>query len=343
MTKDTHTTDPGRSRPTREELDEIAVGAEGLFEHPNLVPGVSARGLSPREMVAATHEPREDQTQDPGLFTVETPLIAIGKDGIQLLRKQYTGLDMLPLTTGPKNRLRRDLVMRYNRAELARGILREIVVLERDAQGVYTELGRATRSDVFRQDTDYSVVLRERAGYVQRLFESVKLDTEQFHRIESGSAALEELVSAIHARERLQRKSRQKAIVSTARWDSGTRSSPEADADYEAMRANRPEAVPDIESDVPDELRLADVITGAGPMGEDGGLPSPRGSRGGKEQSTGSKTSVAGKGAAAQLVAPARDGAADETAESVPPLAGGSTGLADLLSSAPLTLDNDDS
>ena len=193
-------------------------------------------------MVAATYERREDQTQDPLLFMVEVPLNAIGKKGIELLGKYYTGLDLLPLTTGPKNRLRRDLLMRYNRAELARGILKEIVVLERDAQGVYAELGRATRSDLFRQDTDYSVVLRERARYVEHLLERVRLDTDQFHRIESGTKAMEELADAIHARERFQRRSRQRAIVSTPRWDAASSPTAESDADYQAMQASRPQA-----------------------------------------------------------------------------------------------------
>ena len=341
MTNDKDANGFGPSGPTHEEFEEIAAGAEALFEHPNMVPGASARGLSPREMVAATHEPREDQTQDPGLFMVETPLNAIGKDGIQLLRKQFTGLDMLPLTTGPKNRIRRDLVMRYNRAELARGILKEIVVLERDAQGVFTELGRATRSDLFRQDTDYSVVLRERARYIQRLVESVKLDTEQFHRIESGTEALEDLASAIHARERFQRKTRQKPIVSTARWDTGTRPRPEADADYEAMQANRPEAAPDSDSGVPDELRLADLITGAGPLGEDQESSSSKGSGGRKKRSRKTKTSAASSGAGDQETAAGADALDREQEESLPPIAGGSAGLADLLSGPAITPDDD--
>jgi hypothetical protein len=331
----------GPSRPTHEQLEEIAAGAEILFEDPNMVPGISARGLSPREMVAATHEPREVQTQDPGLFMVETPLNAIGKDGIQFLRKQFTGLDLLPITTGPKNRLRRDLVMRYNRAELARGVLKEIVVLERDAQGVYTELGRATRSDVFRQDTDYSVVLRERAQYIQHLLESVKMDTEQFHRIESGTEALEELARAIQARQRIQRKTRQKPIVSTARWDTGTRPRPEADADYEAMQANRPEAAPDSDPEVPDELRLADVITGAGPLGEDHKSSSSKGSGGRKKRSKKTKASAASRGAGDQETAAEADALDREQNESLPPIAGGSVGLADLLSGPAITPDDD--
>ncbi len=327
MTKETDATSFGRSGPTRKDIEEIVTGAD-LFEHPNIVPGAPARGLSPREMVAATYEAREDQTQSPGLFMVETPLNAIGKDGIQFLRKQYTGLDLIPLTTGPKNRLRQDLMMRYNRAELARGVLEEIVVLERDAQGVYTELGRARRSDVFRQDTDYSVVLRERAHYVQRLVETVKLDKEQFHRIESGTKALEELASAIHARERLQRKNRKEPIVSAARWDIDTPPTPEVDADYAAMKANRPEAASD--SGAPDDLRLADLITGAGPLGESHESASIKGSRGRKKM---------GKKASER---PAAEPAAStgEDDEGVLPMNGGTAGLADLLSDSPVPPDD---
>lgn len=342
MTKPTNSPELRFSGPTGQELEEIAAGAEILFEQPNMAPGVPVRGLSPREMIAATHEPREDQTQDPLLFMVEVPLNAIGKDGVQLLRKQYTGLDMLPLTTGPKHRLRRDLIMRYNRAELARGVLKEIVVLERDAQGVYTELGRATRSDIFRQDTDYSVVLRERAHYVQRLVESVGLDTEQFHRVESGTTALEELASAIHARERFQRRSRQKAIVARPRWDSEAPPNPETEADYGAMHASRPEVAADVESVVPSQIRLADVITGSDPFSEDELKPTRR-PRGRQARPQRAKSSGDGRMSAKRATPSRSEVGQDDEPGSVPLIAGGLSGLADLLNSAPLSRDDDDS
>jgi hypothetical protein len=295
-------------------LAEIADAAEGLFEHPNMVAGHAARHLSPREMIEATREPRHDQTQDELLWLTETPLVAIDKDGIDLLRKTFTGLDMLVLTTGPKGRLRRDLVLRYNRAELARGILKQLVVLERDSNGVYSELGRATRSDVFRQDTDYSVVLRERAAYIQELTSKVKLDAESYMRIESGTRSVEDLVGAIHARERFQRRARQKPIVASPRWE---RNGPpaEAEADYGTMWKNRPD-VGELQP-VPAELRLADVIGGG--------------------DTANSPTSAHGIHSQAKKRAKERKAVQDRTEEPTTlPLAGGPAGLADLLSSAPI-------
>lgn len=347
MSKSKNPSQTAAKQAAVEEVDEVAARAEILFEHPNMVPERPGRRLSPREMVAATHEPRAGQTQDSLLWMTETPLNAIDKDGIDLLRRTFTGLDLLPLTTGPKNRLRRDLVMRYNRAELARGILKEIVVLERDSQGVYHELGRAQRSDVFRQDVDFSVVLRERARYIDELLEKVHLDQEAFVRLEAGTSSLEDLVGAIQARERFQRRARPKAIVSTPRWDSTKSARPEADADYEAMMANRPEAAERSADAVPAELRLADVIAGATTSdgSSSGGAGAQVRKSDGRKKSSRKKSSRK-KSERAKSEGRKKtglpSGSEPEDIDAVPPLAGGATSLADLLSSAPLPSDEDD-
>lgn len=306
---------------------QIAAAAEGLFEHPNMVPGHSPRHLSPREMIEATREPRHDQTQDELLWLTETPLVAIDKNGIDLLRKTFTGLDMMPLTTGPKGRLRRDLVLRYNRAELARGVLKELVVLERDRHGVYTELGRATRTDVFRQDTNYSVVLRERAAYIEELVNKVKLDAESYVRIEAGTRSVEELVGAIHARERFQRRVRHKPIVASPRWERNGLTA-EAEADYQAMMDARPDAAEP--EPVPAELRLADVIGGA--------EASKEATQAAETAGRGKKRSIDRKGSPGGQKSRNRRPAARVRSEEIntPRLAGGTATLADLLSSAPI-------
>jgi hypothetical protein len=303
-------------------MSQIVAAAEELFEHPNMVPGHPPRHLSPREMINATREPRRDQTQDELLWLTETPLVAIDKNGIDLLRKTFTGLDMLPLTTGPKGRLRRDLVLRYNRAELARGVLKELVVLERDRHGVYTELGRATRTDVFRQDTDYSVVLRERAAYIEELVNKVKLDGESYVRIEAGTQSVEELVGAIHARERFQRRVRNKAIVSSPRWERNGHTA-QAEADYVTMMRARPDA--EEPEPIPAELRMADVIGGA----EEASRPTRPTRSVGREK----KCSKGRKGPTRRRGTSDTRGGSKESI--TPPLATGSAGLADLLSSAP--------
>lgn len=307
-------------------MAQIAAAAEGLFEHPNMVPGHPPRHLSPREMIEATREPRHDQTQDELLWLTETPLVAIDKNGIDLLRKTFTGLDMLPLTTGPKGRLRRDLVLRYNRAELARGVPKEVVVLERDGHGVYTELGRATRTDLFRQDTDYSVVLRERAAYIEELVNKVKLDAESYVRIEAGTRSVEDLVGAIHARERFQRRAKHKPIVASPRWERNGHTA-EAEADYERMMRDRPHAAEP--EPVPAELRMADIIGGAeasSPPERSTGSTG-RAKKGAKRNKSGTRHPKPHRGK------PAASGSKES---STPPLAAGPTGLADLLSSAPI-------
>jgi hypothetical protein len=318
---------PDRERELSK-MTQIAAAAEGLFEHPNMVPGHPPRHLSPRGMVEATREPRHDQTQDELLWLTETPLVAIDKDGIDLLRKVFTGLDLLPLTTGPKTRLRRDLVLRYNRAELARGVLKEIVVLERDAQGVYTELGRATRSEVFRQDTDYSVVLRERAAYIEDLVSKVKLDAESYVRIERGTQSVEELVGAIHARERFQRRARHKPIVASPRWERNGLTV-EGEADYVKMMDDRPAAAEP--EPVPAELRLADVIGGAAAATPTKHAAESAGRAKKRPKENKSATSAQKKLRSGR---PTTRGRSKDI--NAPPLVGGSVGLADLLSSSPL-------
>lgn len=308
-------------------MARIAAAAEGLFEHPNMVPGHPSRHLSPREMIEATREPRPDQTQDELLWLTETPLVAIDKNGIDFLRKTFTGLDMLHLTTGPKGRLRRDLVLRYNRAELARGILREIVVLERDRYGVYTELGRAKRTDVFHADTDYSVVLRERAAYIEELVNKVKLDGQSYVRIEAGTQSVEELVDAIHARERFQRRAKQKPIVASPRWERNGHTV-EGEADYGTMMDDRPDAAEP--EPIPAELRLADVIGGA----ESSSATKRPTASAGREKKSAKRHKSGTRQPKPRSGKPAARGGSKES--SSPPLAGGPAGLADLLSSAPI-------
>jgi hypothetical protein len=331
---------PPAVAPGDVDLEGLARDAAVLFEHPNMVPGVPARGLSPREMIEATYEPRFDQTQDPHLFMIEEPLNAIGKKGVTLLRKKFTGLDLLPLTTGSKDRLRRDLVIRYNRAQLARGVLKEIVILERDPQGVYNELARATRSDLLNQELDNSVFLRERAHYVAQLVENVRLDAEQLLRIETGTAAVEDLVGAIRARERFQRRNHPDPVVSKPRFDLGARPSPEAEVDYGTMTKGRPDAIDNTAVEITgEELGFGDVIAGLYAPGP----PAPRAgstSRG-RTKGTSSKKPVRGKKGSKARGSAAATPAQEQDQPAVPPLAGGSAGLADLLSSAPVNTEDD--
>ena len=49
MTSYHETPDAEPTEPTRRTIEEIAAGAEVLFEQPHMLPGVSPRGLSPRE------------------------------------------------------------------------------------------------------------------------------------------------------------------------------------------------------------------------------------------------------------------------------------------------------
>lgn len=339
MTEYMNTPEADREEQVRETISELAERAEILFEHPNLNPKTPARNLSPKEMVAATHERRLDQTQDELLWLTETPVGAIDKDGIDLLRKTYTGLDMIPLTTGRKGQPRRDLVMRYNRAELARGVLKEIVVLQRDSEGVYQELGRAVRSDLFRQDTDYSVVLRERAKYVDEAMKKVTLHQEDYVRLKRGTDALEDLVSAVQARERFQRRSRPEPVVSSPLYANSERANPESEADYDEMMQNRPEAADEDSSPaVPVEHRVADIITGS--EGDEDDSDDPSGERASSKD--GQVPSGSAEDSSESDATASPESGTDEAAGN--PLAGGSAGLADLIASAPIedTHDDDD-
>jgi hypothetical protein len=331
MKEPTNTPHADREEQVREAISELAERTEILFEHPNLNPKTPGRSLSPKEMIAATHEPRADQTQDPLLWLTETPLVAVDKDGIDLLRRTYTGLDMMPLTTGRKGQPRRDLVMRYNRAELARGVLKEIVVLQRDSQGVYEELGCAVRSDVFRQDTDYSVVLRERAKYVEEAMKKVTLHREDYVRLERGTDALEDLVSAVQARKRFQRRSRPEPVVCSPRFANSEGSHAESQADYDEMMENRPQAADeDSSTEGSLEHRVADIITGSEGDGDDPDDPSAHGA-----------SSKAGKNSSGSS-SPTASPESGKDGDLGNPLAGGSAGLVDLLETAPIEDTEDD-
>jgi hypothetical protein len=316
-----------------EHAAKIAEGAEILFDQPNMVPGRPGRNLSPREMVNLTHEPRECQDDDPGIWLTETRLGGVGKQGVQLLRQHFTGLDGIELTTGPKNRVRRDLVLRYDRARLARGVLEELEVLERDEHGIVHPLARLVRSDIARLQIDYSVLLRERAEYVNDLLAKVKKKQGEYVQLEAGTNSLNELVAAVQARQRLQVLRRQDPMVATPMWEGQAQRS-EPETEYTDMLATRPDAA-EAPPEVPFETRLTDLLGKSAPdePGDDEG-EAKDGANGGEPPAVAqvvkrSRAKTAGKPAKSSRTGSVRRPAAEL------PLGGGGTGLADLLSSAP--------
>jgi hypothetical protein len=192
---------------SQERLKDLVAEAEKHFENPLTLPGRPQRNLSPLTFAAATQQLRTDvDAHDDLLWLTEDPIGAVEKEGIVLDKQWFWDQDLESLTTGRAGMPRRNLRMLYNRADLARGILREIVIGERDEQGRFCEILRCERREEALQKLDLPTFLARREEYLQHLLTSRTLAENDYLAIERGTEAITQRVHAMLARERNQRK-----------------------------------------------------------------------------------------------------------------------------------------
>jgi hypothetical protein len=192
-----------------------------VFEQPCVAPGRVERHLSPLDFAAATRESNVAvDPEDDGLWMVERSVGAVHKTGIVIEKQWFWSPRLLSLTTGRKGEPRKNLVLRYNRADLARGVLREIAIGEKDPQGRFREILRCGRREEAMQDLDITTFLAERSAYVREIVAKRRLLEDQYIALEAGTEALNALGQQLITRERNQRRKRLQAITSAPIWAS---------------------------------------------------------------------------------------------------------------------------
>lgn len=149
-------------------------------------PGVAAVTFSPNEFFELTHAPRLDlDPEDDDLFLTEEPVKTVHKNGIALGDEIYFHPALLPFVSGPKGAPRPNLVVRYDRALFARGVLDEIRVLEQ-TQGGYTEICRCRLRSAALGDIDPDAFLRERHVRERQLTAKVRGARGELLTLERG-------------------------------------------------------------------------------------------------------------------------------------------------------------
>jgi hypothetical protein len=112
-----------------------------MFNEPYAPVSGVGRTLTPLEFFDMTFEARtgaDDLGDDFGLF--EEPCLTVGKDGVEIHKQKFWHPDLGEYTTGTKKVQQRFLVLRYDQALAARGVLEEVHLLEKDDQGRYDHL-----------------------------------------------------------------------------------------------------------------------------------------------------------------------------------------------------------
>lgn len=161
------------------------------FKAPLRLPGRPDQVLSPSEYGKLT-----DQSRDPTLAgadwgLVEEPIETVGKDGIQLFGMEYMATELIPYTSGDKVGPRPKLVARYDRALAARGLLKDVKVLEILEGGHYRPLCVATpRHEFNHAEASGAVFLAFRREYVRVLLAK---RTEAERRVSTFSQQDQEL------------------------------------------------------------------------------------------------------------------------------------------------------
>lgn len=193
----------------RKDTSRSNEGPATLSEDPNLVPGQSRKHLAPVYYHMLTAEPRDDvDVSDEALWLKEEPLDYIDKQGIRLANQWFFSLRLQEFVSGPKGTPRRNLYIQYNRALLARGVLKEIRVVEKDPQGRTHELFRCRRREEVLDELDVASAIRERNAYVRDLLAKRAIAEDEYLLIQEGTEIFNQRVAEHLARERLRRNDR---------------------------------------------------------------------------------------------------------------------------------------
>lgn len=186
---------------------EEAVATVPMLQEPYAPPVRRGRHLSPLMFYSMTHQARTDVEglgEDFGL--VEEPCGTIDKRGVERLKRFYTHPELQAYITGNKRVPQRNLVIRYDRALAARGVLEEMQLLERDEQGRYTRLLDLVPQEKVQERWSQDEIVRLRNAYAQALLKKNSGGERAYVMVQRGAELMDRLVEDTLARERLQRR-----------------------------------------------------------------------------------------------------------------------------------------
>lgn len=219
MTRDDDVTGDDSADPAALEQDDASMRDDvvPMLTEPTRLPGQPRRRFSPEQYYALSRVTRRDvDATDEGLWLTQEECPAITPEGIQFFGEIFWASELQYLVDDRSGIKRRSFVIRYDRAHLTRGVLHELIVLERDAAGAYEERARCGRKvDVLgaMTDVDLSRVLRERERLGKVLVAKSARAHEARITIEAGTRAVEELRDEQARQRRNQRQARRAPIA----------------------------------------------------------------------------------------------------------------------------------
>jgi hypothetical protein len=214
-------------------------------------------------------------SRDPAFWLTEEEIDTVDSRGIELLGQYYWHEKLDTYVTGNTAKHKRPrLVVRYNRALLARHVLDSIIVGVRDTARVFRQICVAERRERALAGMDPNLVLLARKKHEEILLKKAKQAKSAFIGLKSGEEAVAQLEEQVAAWETWPRQRKRKAIVAAPIEFRSAR-----DAEEQAKHETITEAVEAAASST-DDPSIAQIDS----------RPGTRGSRVGKRADMGKKT-----------------------------------------------------
>lgn len=186
------------------EFADLEAGGEvTTLGPPRAVPGRKVGRLSPEEYFVRTRRPaRHADGFDEHAWLTTHPIGRVEKKGVRLGHQWYWCEDLMELISGPSGATRKTLYMRYDRALAARGVLREIIIVEQDPQGRFREICRCQSLEEAMRGVDLHHFVAMRHQYLRQMTATRSLLEHEYVRLEAGTDTVEALVNDELARRR---------------------------------------------------------------------------------------------------------------------------------------------
>ena len=212
MTNPTSRSDGEVTRmPSQAEAEHSAVP---MFRPPSgFTPGTTEPCYSPHQFLALT-QVGTDPEDDPALWLTEEKVDVVHREGILLLKQYFYDKKLDRYVTGrTKPHKRPNLVVRYNRALLARHVLDEVIVYLQEPNGCYREICRPRAREKALAEVDVNLAVSYQDKYQKVLANKRTKAQEAFLHRESGAEAVARLRERNQARAERQKRSRPEPIA----------------------------------------------------------------------------------------------------------------------------------
>lgn len=202
--------EPAKAGPVSPQTPPLADEAEDevvvpMLDEPTHLPGTPRHSFSPLAFFALSRVDRSEvNVEDVDLWLHEEACPKISDSGLVLHGQKFEHPDLQMLVDGLPSLARNAMVVRYDRALLARGVLREVTVCVLDESGHVSTRVHCRPRGAPLSEVDLIRVRRERERLKRVLHAKVSAGHRKVISFQHGDAAMEQLQRAQAARLRRQ-------------------------------------------------------------------------------------------------------------------------------------------